>query len=62
MELVERLAAEGRVRLAELDDDEVAEWRRVVDYAKRHVHPAVALLREDKERLVMPPVLCRRSR
>jgi hypothetical protein len=112
MELVERLAAEGRVRLAELDDDEVAEWRRVVDYAKRHglepqgkriekvrfggrgleilltegphpnsrgqkpqvdvpvvavptrlssLHPAVALLREDKERLVMPPVLRRRS-
>ncbi|MEU5341852.1 hypothetical protein AB0H18_13615 [Streptomyces sp. NPDC020766] len=112
MELVERLAAEGRVRLAEPDDGEVAEWRRVVDYAKRHglepqgkriekvrfgarglelflaesphpnsrsqkpqgdvsvvpvpmrlssLHPAVALLREDKERLVMPPVLRRRS-
>ncbi|MDX2937646.1 hypothetical protein [Streptomyces ipomoeae] len=35
-ELIERLVAEGRVRFADLDDDEVAEWRRVVDYAKRH--------------------------
>lgn len=35
-ELVDRLVSEGRVRLADLDDDEVAEWRRVVDYAKRH--------------------------
>ncbi|WP_274563320.1 hypothetical protein [Streptomyces spiramyceticus] len=36
LELVERLVAEGRVRIADADDDEVAEWRRVVDYAKRH--------------------------
>ncbi|MBA2950218.1 hypothetical protein [Streptomyces himalayensis] len=35
-ELVERLVAEGRVRHAEPNDDEVAEWRRVVYYAKRH--------------------------
>ncbi|MGW5442754.1 hypothetical protein [Streptomyces asiaticus] len=35
-ELIERLVAEGRVRIADLDDDEVAEWRRVVNYAKRH--------------------------
>ncbi|MFD3805921.1 hypothetical protein ACFWTC_20430 [Streptomyces sp. NPDC058619] len=35
-ELVDRMVAEGRVRLADPDDDEVAEWRRVVDYAKRH--------------------------
>ncbi|KUN89241.1 hypothetical protein AQJ64_00735 [Streptomyces griseoruber] len=34
--LIERLAIEGRVRLADPDDDEVAEWRRVVNYAKRH--------------------------
>ncbi len=35
-ELIERLVAEGRVRLSEPDHDEVAEWRRVVNYAKRH--------------------------
>ncbi|MFI7337799.1 hypothetical protein ACIBUY_07625 [Streptomyces sp. NPDC050085] len=35
-ELIERLVAERRVRIAEPDDDEVAEWRRVVNYAKRH--------------------------
>ncbi|MFC5955298.1 hypothetical protein ACFP51_12605 [Streptomyces pratens] len=35
-ELIERLVAEGRVRIADPDDDEVAEWRRVVNYAKRH--------------------------
>jgi hypothetical protein len=34
--LIERLVADGRVRLVDPDDDEVAEWRRVVDYAKRH--------------------------
>ncbi|MFF9027195.1 hypothetical protein [Streptomyces iakyrus] len=34
--MVQRLVGEGRVRLADPDDDEVAEWRRVVDYAKRH--------------------------
>lgn len=33
-ELVERLLTEGRVRVA--DDDQVAEWRKVIDYAKRH--------------------------
>jgi hypothetical protein len=112
VELVERLVAEGRIRVVELDDDEIAEWRRVVDYAKRHglepqgkrmektrfgargleiflaegphpnsrnqrskgdpsavpvptrlssPHPAVAALRDDEERLVIPPVLRRRS-
>ncbi|MFG2375146.1 hypothetical protein ACGFY9_27150 [Streptomyces sp. NPDC048504] len=35
-ELIERLVAEGRVRLRDPVDDEIAEWRRVVDYAKRH--------------------------
>ncbi|MDX2938444.1 hypothetical protein [Streptomyces ipomoeae] len=35
-EPVERLVAEGPVRFADPDDDEVAEWRRVVNYAKRH--------------------------
>jgi hypothetical protein len=111
-ELVARLVAEGRVRLADPDDDEVAEWRRVVDYAKRHglepqgkriekahfgagglgifltegphpnsrrqrpkddtsvvpvptrlgsLHPAVAALRDDEGRLLIPPVLRRRS-
>ncbi len=35
-ELIERLVAEGHVRIADPDDDEVAEWRRVVNYAKRH--------------------------
>ncbi|MET7716429.1 hypothetical protein [Streptomyces sp. NPDC005407] len=35
-ELVQRLVAEGYVRFADPDDDEVAEWRRVVNYAKRH--------------------------
>lgn len=35
-ELIERLVAEGRVRIIDPDDDEVAEWRRVVNYAKRH--------------------------
>ncbi|MFE9449767.1 hypothetical protein [Streptomyces sp. NPDC006739] len=35
-ELVERLLAEGRVRFAHVDDEEIAEWRRVVNYAKRH--------------------------
>lgn len=36
LELVERLVAEGRICFADLDDDEVAEWRRAVDFAKRH--------------------------
>lgn len=35
-ELIERLVAEGRVRISDPDADEVAEWRRVVNYAKRH--------------------------
>nr|WP_239150484.1 hypothetical protein [Streptomyces sp. SID13588] len=35
-ELIERLVAEGRFRIADPDDDEVAEWRRVVNYAKHH--------------------------
>jgi hypothetical protein len=35
-ELIERLVAEGRVRTTDPVDDEVAEWRRVVNYAKRH--------------------------
>ncbi|WP_328690719.1 hypothetical protein OG879_28835 [Streptomyces caniferus] len=35
-ELIERLVAEGRVRITDPDDDEVTEWRRVVNYAKRH--------------------------
>ncbi|WP_406498130.1 hypothetical protein OG936_27225 [Streptomyces sp. NBC_00846] len=34
--LIERLVAEVRVRITGPDDDEVAEWRRVVNYAKRH--------------------------
>lgn len=35
-ELIERLVAESRVRITDPDDDEVTEWRRVVNYAKRH--------------------------
>lgn len=35
-QLVERLVAEERVTISEPDEDEVTEWRRVVDYAKRH--------------------------
>ncbi|WP_141743904.1 hypothetical protein [Streptomyces sp. EN23] len=34
--LIERLVAERRVRITGPHDDEVAEWRRVVNYAKRH--------------------------
>lgn len=34
--LIERLVAKGRVRITDPDDDEVTEWRRVVNYAKRH--------------------------
>ncbi|MFH9426603.1 hypothetical protein [Streptomyces sp. NPDC017529] len=33
-ELIEWLVAEGRVRITDPDDDEVTEWRRVVNYAK----------------------------
>ncbi|MGW2524628.1 hypothetical protein ACWC09_48290 [Streptomyces sp. NPDC001617] len=35
-ELVERLLVEGHVRFTHADDEEIAEWRRVVNYAKRH--------------------------
>jgi hypothetical protein len=35
-DLVERLLAEGRVIVHDLDEDEATEWRRVIDYAKRH--------------------------
>ncbi|MFG3295569.1 hypothetical protein ACGF3G_43065 [Streptomyces sp. NPDC048179] len=35
-ELVERLLAEGHVRFGHADDEEIAEWRGVVNYAKRH--------------------------
>lgn len=35
-ELIERLVAEGRVRITDPDDDEVTEGWRVVNYAKRH--------------------------
>jgi hypothetical protein len=35
-ELVDRLVAEGHVRFAYADGEETAEWRRVVNYAKRH--------------------------
>lgn len=35
-ELIERISAEGHVRIADPGDDEIAEWRRVVNYAKRH--------------------------
>ncbi|WP_240678048.1 hypothetical protein [Streptomyces griseoviridis] len=35
-ELVKRLITEGRIRITAPDDNAVAEWRRVVNYAKRH--------------------------
>ncbi|MCW8095822.1 hypothetical protein OG288_12205 [Streptomyces tauricus] len=35
-ELVERLVAEGRVIVEDPGEDEVTEWRRVINYAKRH--------------------------
>lgn len=35
-ELVKRLITEGCIRIAAPDDNAVAEWRRVVNYAKRH--------------------------
>ncbi|MGQ4712897.1 hypothetical protein ACUN22_04345 [Streptomyces anulatus] len=35
-ELIERLVAEGRVWITGPDEGEVAEWRRVVNHAKRH--------------------------
>ncbi|QHV86538.1 hypothetical protein C3K23_17970 [Streptomyces sp. 604F] len=34
--MVKRLSAGGRVRFADSSDDAVAEWRRVVDYAKQY--------------------------
>ena len=34
--LVERLVAEGRVTISDPSDEDVTEWRRVVDFAKRH--------------------------
>ncbi|WP_234438741.1 hypothetical protein [Streptomyces sp. NRRL S-340] len=34
--MVERLVAEERVCFTDLNDDEVAEWWRAVDFAKRH--------------------------
>ncbi|MFE3991926.1 hypothetical protein ACFXPW_09630 [Streptomyces goshikiensis] len=34
-DLIERPVAEGRVRIADPDDDEIAEWRPVVNCAKR---------------------------
>lgn len=34
--LIERLVAESRVRITGPHDDEVTEWRRVVNCAKRH--------------------------
>ncbi|WP_432065976.1 hypothetical protein [Streptomyces sp. C10-9-1] len=35
-ELIERLVADRRVTVTEPDDATVTEWRRVIDYAKRH--------------------------
>ncbi|GAB2901731.1 hypothetical protein GCM10027074_78560 [Streptomyces deserti] len=35
-ELADRLVEEGHVRFAHADDEEIAEWHRVVNYAKRH--------------------------
>ncbi|MFF4259692.1 hypothetical protein ACFY1L_51900 [Streptomyces sp. NPDC001663] len=35
-ELIERLVAGGRVILSDPYEDEVTEWRRVINYAKRH--------------------------
>ncbi|MGW2482841.1 hypothetical protein ACWCWQ_23780 [Streptomyces sp. NPDC001571] len=35
-ELIDRLVAEGHVRIADPDVGEVAEWRRIINYAKRH--------------------------
>ncbi len=34
--LVERLVAEHHVVISEPDEDEITEWRRVIDFAKRH--------------------------
>ncbi|MCZ9354876.1 hypothetical protein NGM36_34800 [Streptomyces mutabilis] len=109
--MVERLLAEGRVRITDPSDDEAAEWRRVVNYAKRHgmepegrriekvpygglglefflaegphpnarsqrptasgsvpvparlahLHPVVAVLKDDDQHLLMPSSLRRRS-
>ncbi|MFG2971329.1 hypothetical protein ACGFZS_49500 [Streptomyces sp. NPDC048288] len=35
-ELIEWLVAEGRIGITVSGDGEVAEWRRAVNYAKRH--------------------------
>jgi hypothetical protein len=35
-ELIERLVTDSRVTITEPDDSTVTEWRRVIDYAKRH--------------------------
>ncbi|MFJ2916652.1 hypothetical protein [Streptomyces sp. NPDC087307] len=35
-ELIQRLATDRRVTISEPDDATVTEWRRVIDYAKRH--------------------------
>ncbi|MCJ1678248.1 hypothetical protein MTF65_13000 [Streptomyces sp. APSN-46.1] len=110
-DLAERLVTERRVTITQPDEPTVTEWRRVIDYAKRHSlvpegkriervrmwnrdlqislvegphpnslrqepngappvpvpaqlrspHPAVATLRDDEGRLVMPAALRRRS-
>ncbi|WP_327660903.1 hypothetical protein [Streptomyces sp. NBC_00498] len=109
--LVEQLVSEGRVTFTDPDEETLTEWRRVINYAKRHgleppgkriekmrmynrdlqislvtgphansrrespqnaptvhvpvqlrsPHPVVAALRDDKQRLVMPPALRQRA-
>lgn len=48
--LVERLVAERHVVISEPDEAEITEWRRVVDFAKRH-RLAPAGKRIEKQRL-----------
>ncbi|MFD5738586.1 hypothetical protein ACFXJM_11555 [Streptomyces massasporeus] len=48
--LVERLVAERHVVISEPDEDEITEWRRVIDFAKRH-KLAPAGKRIEKQRL-----------
>ncbi|MFC7870789.1 hypothetical protein ACFUS2_06445 [[Kitasatospora] papulosa] len=36
IKLVERLVIEGHVVISKPDEDEITEWRRVIDFAKRH--------------------------